>query len=47
MEKVEDFNKYSIFQLLQLIWGYHDHISCYKLWGKEVLLIYFHNINHC
>ena len=47
MEKVEDFNKYSIFELLQLLWGYHDHARCYKLWGKEVTFTYFHHINHC
>ena len=47
MVKVKDFNKYSIFQLLQPLWGYHDHVRCYKLWGKEVPLIYFHKINHC
>ena len=45
MEKVEDFISRSI-QFFNYCNFYHDHVRCYKLCGKEVPLIYFHNINH-
>ena len=47
MEDIQNFAQYSIFQLLQLPWGYYGHIINYRVWGKEVPFVYFHYVKCC